>query len=1166
MQVRPTSLRPAAGTPPVAAVALLGGYALLLAVGLRTPLAGGHLAVTWPAGAFGLLLLALTVRSAAAEALAAAGLLAVTVLVALSSGLPPGRAVALGACALVQCWLAARLSRPIWRRAVLVTSEMLWTLSGACLAGAAAGAVPGLYATSATGDLRIAGAGWVVRNGVDMFGPAAVLMILSAGGRMLPARGTGRPRWSAAQRLEAAACTAILAGSFVLVFGTFTGLPVSFALLPLVVWAALRLDTRLVAVQTLLAAACVAWFSARGHGPFAVLAPDSRVLLVHIFIGVATVLALQLALGRDERARLATQLQQTRDRASSQAALLDTVIDSISDGVVVVDGSGRTVLRNPAARAMVGLPPTAEGIGTWPEHYGLFRADGSPFPAAELPISLALAGTHVQGVDLIIRNPGHPAGRVLNVAAHPLDPTHGLSGAVAAMRDVTGARAVEGAVRHTRDLFAGVLNAATEQSIIGTDPQGVIAVFNVGAERMLGYGADEVRGLSPAMFHDPDEIRARAAELGIEPGFRVFVQAAEAGQAETRQWTYLTKAGTRIQVRLTVTAMRDDRGDISGFIGVATDVTDQLETLTALGDSEQRFRLAFHSATTGLLLASPDAEGAHRVTMANPAWCQLVDLPVDLVLGCTLTSLVPPEDRAELAEQLAALAAGRVQSVRREQRYRRTDGSYAWSQLSITEVRPQDGAPYVICLAEDVSARKQAEDELTRQALHDPLTGLANRSLLSDRIEQSLAGSVRTGLPTGLAYLDLDGFKSVNDAHGHAAGDELLVETSRRLERCLRPADTVSRVGGDEFVLVCPDVENLPALMKIADRVLQCFQRPFAVDGGSVLVGASIGLAMSQPETEAGVLLREADEAMYQAKRTGKNRIVTAASSEELQARTARSLRLLPRLEAALTRNEFVLHGQPVLNLVTGQIDAVETLLRWYQPDGTIVTPGQFLDVVEAHQLMLGVGDRVLRESCRMAAAWNGTGDGPAVHVNISGRQLEAGHLYRDVQAALAESGLPGELLVLELTETHMPMMADSLLRDLNQLREAGVRIAIDDLGSGYSSLARLTQLPIDMLKIDRHFISGIDADPSCEAVVKAVLGIGEALEIPVVAEGIETVHQEERLRTWGCSHGQGYLYGAAENEADLADILARELTPAPVEVHRRLRAVGSRPAPYHGS
>ena len=448
----------------------------------------------------------------------------------------------------------------------------------------------------------------------------------------------------------------------------------------------------------------------------------------------------------------------------------------------------------------------------------------------------------------------------------------------------------------------------------------------------------------------------------------------------------------------------------------------------------------------------------------------------------------------------------------------------------------------VIGMIENITARKDAEQRLNHLALHDGLTGLPNRTLLLDRIEHELAASRRSGGHVAVFFLDLDGFKSVNDAAGHLAGDEVLQMVAQRLRNCVRPGDTVARLGGDEFVVVCPDFHHHDDTQPLAQRLLGVLAEPFIRGDSTHQLSASIGIAVSDPHHHAEDLLRTADDAMYAAKEAGKNRAQRHHPGTELATRAARQLRVEAELLTALDNGELVMHGQPVLNLPERRIIAVETLIRWNHPTRGLLPPAEFLDVAETSLLMNRIGRRVLDESCRIGAALDGPPGSdtppPAIFVNISGRQLEAGELHRDVLDALRTSGLPPTRLVLELTETTTPLISGSVLHDIQDLRNRGVRLAIDDVGTGYSSLSRFTQLPVDILKIDREFVARIGQSTAVDAVIDAILSIGRSLTLQVVAEGVETTTQETRLHTAGCTTVQGFLYSKPQPEHELHQLL----------------------------
>lgn len=353
----------------------------------------------------------------------------------------------------------------------------------------------------------------------------------------------------------------------------------------------------------------------------------------------------------------------------------------------------------------------------------------------------------------------------------------------------------------------------------------------------------------------------------------------------------------------------------------------------------------------------------------------------------------------------------------------------------------------------------------------------------------------------------------------------------------------MARLGGDEFAVVCPNAQTTANLQVISDRILATLRAPVALSAGTFSIGASIGVRLSDGRSSPEELLHDADEAMYAAKKSGKNRSVTHDPDDT--ARGSRTTRLLPELHQALVAGEFVLHGQPVVDLATGRVIAVETLIRWQHPTRGLLPPAEFLDVAEASPLMVEIGRYVLARSCQMASEWSEVfgPDAPLVHVNVSGRQLETGSITRDILGVLHSSSLPAHRLVIELTETYVPLITDSLRRDLERLRERGVRIAIDDLGTGYSSLSRLTELPVDVLKIDRSFVAGMGVDRGCDAIVRGVLTIGQALGLSIVAEGVETPGQAAALVSYGADTAQGYLYSAARPQTALMDYIRSTIT-----------------------
>jgi diguanylate cyclase (GGDEF)-like protein len=435
-------------------------------------------------------------------------------------------------------------------------------------------------------------------------------------------------------------------------------------------------------------------------------------------------------------------------------------------------------------------------------------------------------------------------------------------------------------------------------------------------------------------------------------------------------------------------------------------------------------------------------------------------------------------------------------------------------------------------------------EQIRHQALHDSLTGLPNRTLILDRAEQMLARARRDGTPMAALFLDLDGFKEINDTLGHAVGDLLLQAVAGRLSRIVRESDTLARLGGDEFVVLVDSGESGAGPELVAERLLDVLREPFTLEGREsvpLTVTASIGIAMAGERTTAGDLLRDADVALYQAKGAGKNRSIVFAP--EMQAAVADRLTLEMDLRSALERDELFLVFQPIVDLRDGRVTGVEALLRWEHPRLGQLPPDTFVPLLENMGLIQTVGAWVLGEACRQVAALRSRGHDLAVSVNVSARQLDGERLVADVEGALASAGLPGTALTIELTESAIMRTSAGTVEQLTAIRDLGVRVAIDDFGTGYSSLAYLQQFPVDALKIDRSFVSAIGESREAGALIHTLVHLGKALGLSTLAEGIEDATQWARLREEGCDEGQGYLVARPLAPEDLEAFLAADVT-----------------------
>jgi len=444
----------------------------------------------------------------------------------------------------------------------------------------------------------------------------------------------------------------------------------------------------------------------------------------------------------------------------------------------------------------------------------------------------------------------------------------------------------------------------------------------------------------------------------------------------------------------------------------------------------------------------------------------------------------------------------------------------------------------------DITERKKAEQQIEFLAYHDPLTGLPNRLLLEDRLQQAVAQAERNRTRLALVFIDLDNFKKINDSLGHAAGDALLMQVSSRLKQCVRDTDTISRQGGDEFVIVLRELEDAEATLPVLAKIMESLQEPFNAEGNELSTSASIGVAL-YPEDGADfeTLRKKADMAMYRAKEAGRN--TYRFFDQEMDVEAVEHLLMRNGLRRALERQEFVLHYQPQIDLRSGQVTGAEALLRWQHPEFGLVPPGRFIPIAEDSGLIVPIGEWVIREACRQAASWRQAGlPSLVVAVNLSAVQFRRGNVEQTVVQALAQSGLDASLLELELTESLLLQNVESVLATVKRLKQLGVKLAIDDFGTGYSSLSYLKRFDIDKLKIDQSFIRDLASDPDDAAIVRAIIQMAHSLGLRAIAEGVETPDLLQALRSFGCDEAQGYHFArpmpADEFERYLAGMQVR--------------------------
>jgi diguanylate cyclase (GGDEF)-like protein/PAS domain S-box-containing protein len=684
---------------------------------------------------------------------------------------------------------------------------------------------------------------------------------------------------------------------------------------------------------------------------------------------------------------------------------------------------------------------------------------------------------------------------------------------IAQMVDVTQQRAAERALAESEQRFR-TLAAASPAGIFSADFNGRMLYANERLAEIYGMDTGELDG---------HRWLDRVDGAHRQPLLQVAEAVAQGGGPVAVDIRLTEEAGAR-WVRLNLAALPGADGTTGTFVGTFDDVTAQVEARLELAAREAEYRvLAEHS---GDCLSRHDLDG--RYLYVSPASEALLGYRPEELVGRTAGELgfVHPEDRAAVATLKAGVVDGDLVTATAAWRVVRPDGSVRWVETAVRSVPDANGDPYqVVAVTRDVSERKDAETRLAHQALHDSLTGLPNRTLFLDRLEQALRRSDRSDGDVTVLFVDLDRFKLINDSFGHAAGDRVLCDVAARLRRALRPADTIARFGGDEVTVLCEDVEGEAGARTIAQRIARLFEEPFVVEDGEAFLQASIGIAVAGEGATPEDLIRDADAAMYRAKDRGRARV--EVFDEAMRADARERVATESALRRAIERDELCIHLQPVVGIGDGRIASFEALVRWQHPERGLVPPGDFIPLAEETGLIVPIGSWVLREVCRTLHRWEtelGIFD-VQCSVNLSVRHLQQPDLVATVLEALESHDVAAVRLVLEITESAVMENGSGTVETLAALRALGVRLALDDFGTGYSSLAHLHRFPLDILKIDRSFTAALGDDHQGASIAGAIVSLAQALDLATVAEGIEDTAQQRRLERLGCTYGQGFLF-----------------------------------------
>ncbi|HVK94807.1 MAG TPA: EAL domain-containing protein, partial [Noviherbaspirillum sp.] len=808
-----------------------------------------------------------------------------------------------------------------------------------------------------------------------------------------------------------------------------------------------------------------------------------------------------------------SQRKALEEELHRQAGITTSILNSLADAVVVADRSEHLIMVNPAGQRLLGLLPVESGGTQSLTSFTLYRADRvSAYPNEERPIRRALAGEHVDGLLAFV--PHADDGIWVSVNARPLLDSHGmLIGGVAVFHDITELRRREEEVAEQsrlRQKQASLLDLVRD-AIFACSIDDVITYWNRSAEKLYQYRSDEAIGqvshlLLRTRFPQPlEEIRAIVHKQHYWEG----------------ELFHTAKDGRELIV-FSRWALDFHQGRPYRYLETNTDITQQVQTERALKRSQEDFRLLVEASTDHAIMML-DPTGV--VMSWNSGAEKILGYTAQEAIGQHFSVFFTAED-LEMGESQRELEDARAKGRADDDRWhRRKDGTRFWAAGAVTPLRETDGSLLgFVKIMRDQTTQRLAEEQTHFLANHDGLTGLPNRVNFSNRLHQSIAQSQRSGVPLALLLLDLDRFKHVNDTFGHHIGDLLLKEVALRIVSSIRETDFVGRLGGDEFVIVQSDVSQPEAAETLAGKLVRELGRPYLLDGQEVLSGTSIGLCMYPADGRNPVeLLKRADLALYRAKNAGRHtyRFYTSdLISEQVWKRDRETA-----LRAAIEKHQFQLYYQPLVDLGSWQIVAVEALLRWNATELETVLPQEFLAIAEQSSLIVEIGEWALREACHQVRRWQRQGmGGLRLSLNCSARQFHDPQFVFMVPSILRDAGIAPSSLELEVPESLLAQYPE-IKEPLSDLRLQGIRLAIDHFGTGATALSDFKDFDVDALKIDKELVQHLPHRREDSAIAAAIISLAHHLGISVVANGVETAEQLAYLKARECTSAQGFIF-----------------------------------------
>ncbi len=841
---------------------------------------------------------------------------------------------------------------------------------------------------------------------------------------------------------------------------------------------------------------------------------------------------------REERSELAKangELRAALKDSSRGRENLHRILNAAGEGICGLDPQGRITFVNKAVTRLTGWQEE-ELIGR-PLHVTLHqpRADGSPYPDDECPITMTCRKGTVEHIADEVFWRRNLASFPVEYLSTPIYKGDELTGAVVVFKNVSEHKRTTEALRESEN-FARTIIQSVNEGIMVFDRDLRYKEWNDAMEELTGLPSAQIVGASAL------DLFPQFMLPGID---RLLLRSLRGERVISPDTPYrVPQSGKEGWLVATFSPHNSPDGKTIGVVGIVRDISARKLAEEELRESEERYALAARAANDGMWDWDLDTQKVYY----SARWKSMLGY-MDGEIGASPEewfSRVHPEDLPAFNAEIGKHIQGETEHFESEQRMLHRDGSYRWMLTRGLAMRDDDGIAYRMAGSQtDITERKRAEEQLLYDAFHDGLTGLPNRALFTDRLERALERAKRRDdFMLAVLFLDLDRFKVVNDSLGHMTGDQLLIGVARRLASCLRQVDTVARIGGDEFVILLEDIADLGDATIAARRIQESLARPFFLEESEVFTTASIGIAVSSSGYDhAQDVMRDADIAMYRAKALGKARY--ELFDQSMHGRAVELLQLETDLRKAAERLEFRLHYQPIVALEDGHIIGFEALVRWMHPERGLIYPAAFLPLAEETGMSIAMGHWVLREACRQLSGWNQQRAADRqlfMSVNLSMKQLLQPGLAKIVGDVLAEFQIDPSNLHLEITEGVIMDEPEAATSILVGLRALGVQLPIDDFGTGYSSLAYLHRFPLSSLKIDRSFVQPVAAGAEHEVIVRAIVTLAHNLGMDVIAEGIETQEQLDRLKALGCQFGQGFFFAEPmEAEAASALILSEE-------------------------